>query len=194
MKYEQLHRQAKHIDRLIDVNLHAQGMPFLPQEDIKTLVTMTYPEFFAVATGWHKVVFGNKKIDQSVVLKVGPKKSIEGDHRAYKRIPHKLRHQLFARIFWHTRYCLLQEYGYPTQVTPTQLAHLRRLVYPYGIFDVKDENLRTVNGKLKIIDANVTRIPLPTVLRKIDEIKPKIPQKLDSAIKKITKRLYERQR
>jgi hypothetical protein len=69
---------------------------------------------------------------------------------------------------------------------------LRQAVYRYGIFDVKAENLRAIDGEIRIIDANATRIPLPTVLRKIDEAKPKIPKTLLNFLKKITKRLYEK--
>ena len=191
MKYKELHHQAKHIDRLIDANLPAKGS-FITQTDLKKLVFMNYPNFYVESSGWHKIVFGNRIIDHTVVLKVGPKKSIENDHRAYKSVPENMRHKLFARIFWHTKYCLLQEYGSPAKVTAQQLSQLRRTVYKYGIFDVKADNLRVINGTLKIIDANVTRVPLPTVLRKIDEVKPKLPRKLHAVIKKITKPLYEK--
>lgn len=142
--------------------------------------------------GWHKTVFGVKGLERKVVLKVGPKKSVENDHRAYKRVPENMRHQVFAKIFWHTKYCLLQEYGYPVHVTELQLQRLRREVNRYGIFDVKAQNLRAIDGAVKIIDANSTRIPLPTMLRKIDEIKPKLPKKLVSTLRKITSAQYER--
>jgi peptidoglycan/xylan/chitin deacetylase (PgdA/CDA1 family) len=127
-----------------------------------------------------------------VVLKVGAKRIIENDHRAYKRVPEKQRHQYFARIYWHTKYCLLQQYGLPVYVSPEQLRQLRQAVYRYGIFDIKAENLRSIDDEIRIIYANVTRILLPTVLRKIDEAKPKMPLKLYRLIKKITKRFYER--
>ena len=79
----------------------------------------------------------------------------------YKRVPEGVRHQLFARIFWHTKFCLLQEYGSPAKVTKEELNSLRAMVYKYGISDIKAENLKRIDGDLKIIDANVTRIPLP---------------------------------
>jgi hypothetical protein len=123
------------------------------------------------------------------VIKVGTKKSIENDHRAYKRVPESMRHQLFARIFWHTKYCLVQEYGFPVQVTEEELAILRRVVYKYGIFDIKPDNLKRIDGQLKIIDANVTIIPIPTLLRKVDEVKPKLPKRLVLLVKKITRLL-----
>jgi hypothetical protein len=192
LKYRELHHEAKHIDRLIDAELNARGGLFLAQEQLKMIILTNYCEFYIESSGWHKVVFGNRAIDHKAVLKVGPKKSIELDHRAYKRVPERVRHRFFARIFWHTKYCLLQEYGIKANVTKEQLTCVRQAIYKYGIFDIKADNLRWVEGELKVIDANVTRLPLPTVLRKIDEIKPKLPNKLNLLIKKITKRFYEK--
>jgi hypothetical protein len=191
LRYESLHHVAKRIDHLIDHHLPKERSAFLPQEDLKKLVEKNFPDYFVENCGWHKIIFGNRSIDHKIVLKVGTKKSIENDHRAYKRLPHRLRHRLFARIFWHTKYCLLQEYGFPMQVTPEQLAEIRQEVYKYGIFDVKADNLRKIDGAIKIIDANVTRIPIPTVLRKIDEIKARLPKRLDTYIKKLTKKISD---
>ena len=191
MKYRQLNHEAKHIDRLIDAELHVKGGLFPTQEQLGALVSLNYPDFAVENCGWHKIVFRNRGFDHNVVLKIGPHKSIENDHRVYKTVPEDKRHRYFARIYWHTKYCLLQEYGEAANVTQEQLNCLRTAVYKYGVFDVKAENIRWIHGDLRIIDANVTRIPLPTVLRKIDEVKPKLPKQLDTLIKKITKRLSE---
>jgi hypothetical protein len=190
LKYRELHHQAKHIDRLVDAYIHAGGSLFITQENLKKIVLKYCPDFYVEGRGKHKIVFGNRAIDHKVVLKMGPKKSIENDHRAYKRVPEKERHRFFARIYWHTKYCLLQEYGFPAQVTSEQLAELRQAVYKYGIIDVKADNLRTVNGELKIIDANATRIPLPTLLQKIDEAKQKMPKKLKLFVERIVEPLH----
>ncbi len=192
MEYKELHHEAKHIDRLIDARINQTGAPFPAREEVENVLSKNYPDFYVENCGWHKIVFRNRSFDHKVVLKIGPKRSIENDHRVYKRVPERVRHRFFARIFWHTKYCLLQEYGLPAKATPEQLTCVRDAVYKYGIFDVKSDNLRWINGELKIVDANVTRIPLPTVLRKIDEVKPKFPAKLNLLIKKITKRFYER--
>ena len=192
LRYKELHHVAKHIDRLIDANLDSAGGSFIPQEQLQAAVIKNYPDFYTVSQGWHKTVFANRLIDHTVVLKVGPHKSIENDHHVYKSLPHAKRHRLLARIYWHTKYCLLQEFGLPTKVSAEQLTLIRREVNKYGIFDVKAENLRSINGQIKIIDANVTRLPLPVVLRKIDEVKPKIPKKLNAFIKQLTKRFYEK--
>ncbi len=165
---------------------------FIPQEELKSLVLKNFPDLYVKDFGWHKIVFGIHSTDQRIVLKVGAKKSIENDHRAYKRVPENQRHQLFARIFWHTKYCLLQEYGSPATVTQKELDSLRGIVYKYGIFDVKADNLKRIDGELKIIDANVTPFLLPTVWKMVDEAKPKLPKRLILFIKKFTKPLYER--
>ncbi len=192
MKFKDLHHTARQIDHSIDHYLHLSGSPVIPQIQLKELVIKNFPDLYVRDAGWHKIVFGIHSADQKIVLKIGTKKTIENDHRAYKRVPESIRHQVFAKIFWHTKYCLLQEYGFPVQVNEAELTRLRRIVYRYGIFDVKVENLKRIDGELKIIDANVTNIPIPYVLRKIDEVKPKLPKRLTSFVKTITNTLFEK--
>lgn len=192
MKYEILHQQAKQIDRLIDDHSPFKTASFISHEELIALILHSFPDFYVENCGWHKIVFSNRQVDHQVVLKVGPQRSIESDHSAYKIVPHSVRHQFFARIFWHTKYCLLQEYGAPAKVTPQQLSELRCSVNRYGVFDVKADNLRAVNGVIKIVDANVTRLRMPTMLRVVDEAKERLPEKLHLWIKKATKRLNEK--
>jgi len=192
LKFKDLNRTARQIDHSIDHYRHFSGSPVIQQPQLKELVLKNFPDLYVRDVGWHKIVFGIHSMDQKIVLKVGTRKSIENDHRAYKRVPESMRHQVFARIFWHTKYCLLQEYGFPAQANARELNRLRRIVYRYGIFDVKAENLKRINGELKIIDANVTSIPIPYLLRKIDEVKPKLPKKLTLFFKTITKTLFEK--
>jgi hypothetical protein len=190
LKYRLLHHQAKHIDRLIDENRHAARTAFLTSAQLQTIVTAVYPDFYVESCGWHKIVFRNRKVDHKVVLKVGPKRSIEADHSAYKRIPHSIRHRVFARLFWHTKYCLLQEYGDTVQVTPQELSEIRRVVYRYGVFDIKPANIKRINGQLKIIDANIAAIPLPALMRLVDWLKAKLPEKLDEVLARLSRQLF----
>ncbi|MCL4429851.1 MAG: hypothetical protein M1167_03765 [Chloroflexi bacterium] len=191
MKYKTLHHTARQIDQLIDHYMHSSVSVFIQQNELRQLVLKSFPDLYVENVGWHKIVFGIHSIDQKIVLKVGTKKSIENDHRAYKRVPESMRHQLFARIFWHTKYCLLQEYGFPAHVTPQELANLRRVLYRYGISDVKADNLKRIDGQLRIIDVNVAPFPLPGVWKMVDEAKPKLPNRLVLFVKKITRRLYD---
>lgn len=192
MNYKTFHNTAKQIDQLIDDYMLSSGTSIIPQEELKKIILKEVPDLYVTNVGWHKIVFGIHSIDKKIVLKVGPKNSIENDHRAYKRVPENMRHKLFAKIFWHTKYCLLQEYGFPAHVTQEELTRLRQIVNRYGIFDVKAENVKCIDEKLKIIDANVAIIPIPFVLRKIDEVKPKLPKKLTLFFKTITKMLFEK--
>jgi hypothetical protein len=192
LKYKTLHHTAKQIDRLIDNYLQAKGTSFVPQEELKNLILKNFPDLYVKDFGWHKIVFGILSMDQKVVIKVGTKKSIENDHRAYKRVPESVRHYLFARIFGHSKYCLVQEYGFATHVSPEELDTVRKTVYRFEVFDVKAENLMRINGQLKIIDVNVTPFPLPTVWKMVDEVKPKLPKQLMLLFKKITKMIYDR--
>lgn len=185
VKYEKLHHAARYLDQLIDDNLPNRGSAFLTQESIKNIVLGCFKDFYVENCGWHKIVFGIHSADHKLVLKVGTKKSIELDHKTYKRVPKSVRHRLFAKVYWHTKYCLLQEYGYPIEVSEQQLFEIRWMVYKYGIFDVKADNLKRVDDEIKIIDANVTRVPLPWMLRKIDEVKPKLPKQLILFTKKV---------
>jgi hypothetical protein len=179
--------EDKHIDHLIDETIHVRGSPFLSQDEVKKLVEQSYPDLYFIDYGWHKVVFGFCPDERKIVLKVGTKKSIEKDHQAYKRVPEVVRHRFFARIYWHTKYCLLQEYGLPIQVTNQQLNQIRQAVYRYGIIDIKAENLKNIRGRIKIIDANATIVRFPTLLAKVDSIKPKLPKTLVRIGKNLSK-------
>jgi hypothetical protein len=190
VKYETLHHAARYLDHLIDDNLPGKSS-FLSQESLRNLVLGCFTDFYVEDCGWHKIVFGIHSADHQLVLKVGTRKSIEHDHEAYKRVPHQIRRSLFAKIFWHTKYCMLQQYGYPVEVSKQELLEIRRMVYRYGIFDVKAENLKRIDGEIRIIDASVTRVLLPTVLRKIDEVKPKLPKALVGFAKKVGKVINE---
>ena len=172
--------------------MHSKGSAYIPQNELETLILKDFPDLYVKDVGWHKIVFGIHSIDQKIVLKVGPKNSIEKDHRAYKRVPESMRHQLFARIFWHTKYCLLQQYGSSANASKNELDNLKRIVYQYGIFDIKTENLKRINGEIRIIDANVTPFPLPKVWKMVDEAKPKLPKQLVLFTKKITRLLYDK--
>jgi hypothetical protein len=192
LRYKTLHHQAKHIDHLIDEAIAAKRSAFPTKEELEPLIQAVFPDFYVVNAGWHKVVFGICSPDQKIVLKIGSKKNIEYDHRVYKSLPENMRHRFFAKIYWHTKYCLLQEYGFPASVSPEQLTSLRQTVYRYGIFDVKAENIKLIDGKLKIIDANVTRVLAPTLMRRVDELKPKLPKRLVAVARKINVRLSGR--
>jgi hypothetical protein len=50
---------------------------------------------------------------------------------------------------------------------------------------MKEENIRRINGELKIIISNLDSPPVPMLLR-VEEAKPKLPKRLIHFAKKIT--------
>jgi len=170
LRYREIYQQAKQIDRLIDKRIDKEKR-FPTREKLGELVLENFSVFYVVGWGRHKVIFGNTRSDQRVVLKIGPHRNIRSDHRAYKAVPEQKRHQFFAKIYWHTRYCMLQEYGLPVQPTTDQIHGFRYALAGYGIVDIKATNLRMINGELRLVDANVTRLPMPIIQQRIADFK-----------------------
>jgi hypothetical protein len=132
----------------------------------------------------HKVVFHLRHKSHRLVLKVGKTEAIEHDHRAYKQMPASLRHVYFARVFWHTKYCLLQEYGAEAEVSTRELAQLRAIATKYGLLDISCDNIRSVNGNLKIIDAGIAPNGLVGLWKTADSINQKLSLPLRRALRK----------
>ncbi|MDR0470624.1 MAG: hypothetical protein LBH79_02715 [Nitrososphaerota archaeon] len=177
MRYREIYHQAKQIDQLID-NYIDKEKRFPTREKLGKLLLENFSVFYVVGWGRHKVIFGSHKADRRVVLKIGPKRNIESDHHAYKAVPEQNRHQFFAKIYWHTRYCMLQEYGLPAQPTPEQIQGFRYALARYGIVDIKATNLCMINGGLRLVDANVTRLPMPIIQQRLADLKRIVFKKL----------------
>ena len=89
---------------------------------------------------------------RKVVLKFGNQKAIKRDFNAYK----KCGNRYFAKIYWHTKYCMLQKYGANKKIPEDELKRLKTIAKEkYGLIDIKEDNIRKVDGIFKIVDANV---------------------------------------
>ena len=93
----------------------------------------------------------------------------------YKQLPPSLRHVYFARVFWHTKYCILQEYGVEVEASAEGVAQLRAIASKYGLLDITCDNIRSVNGNLKIIDASMAPPGLFRLWKTADAIKLRLP-------------------
>jgi hypothetical protein len=171
MKFKELHSQARLIDHAIDAYCVSRNVVFPPLSEISEIVAQIFPGLPPASLGWHKAVFRLRHGHHDLVLKVGPKKMIEGDHDVYRRLPHSIRHRLYARIFWHTRYCLLQEFGVKVPVPVSELKRLREIGYIFGVVDVKEANIRCIRGNFRIIDANMVSQRFSLLWRMIELIK-----------------------
>jgi hypothetical protein len=109
-----------------------------------------------VGNGAFKNVYRVRTQARNLVLKIGDHRHILNDLRAYRRFPTGIRNRYFAKIYWRTKYCLLQKFGEPAgRISETKLRRLRKIGKRNGLWDVKPANIRVVDGQYKIVDANL---------------------------------------
>ena len=184
VKFKSLHEKAKLVDASIDEYIKTENGSFVPMKDLEPIVKEIFPEARLSNYGLHKLVFFLRHKSHELALKIGKSDSIERDHEAYKHMPPSVRHAYFARLFWHTKYCLLQEYGVEADVPAQDLAQLRAIAYQYGLLDITCDNIRVVNGNLKIIDASIAPPGLYGLWKTADVIKLGLPPPIRKAIRK----------
>ena len=183
MKFKSLHEKSRLLDSSIDEYLKANGS-FVPMRQLQEKVQAVFPDAVMVNFGLHKLVFHLRHKSHELVLKVGKAQAMERDHRVYKQMPPNLRHVYFARIFWHTQYWILQEYGVEADVSSESLAQLKEIAEQYGLLDITCDNVRSVDGKLKIIDANIAPTGLFRLWKTADTIRDILPPPIRKAIRK----------
>ncbi len=185
MKFKSLYEKAKQVDNLIDEHIKTTGTHFASREALQEIVPTIFPDAIVVNFGLHKLVFQLKHKSHELVLKLGKSEAIEVDHKAYKQMPKIFRHAYFARVFWHTKYCLLQEYGVETEVSKEELAEIRIIASKYGLLDITCDNIRRVNGNLKIIDASIAPLGMYSLWKTADVIKLGLPDTIRKIIRKV---------
>ena len=134
--------------------------------------------------GMHKLVFRVRHKSHELALKIGKEDAIEKDHKAYKQLPSQYRHVYFAKVFWHTKYCLLQEYGVEVDVTPQELVQLRSIASRFGLLDISCDNIRNINGYLKIIDAGIAPLGLFRLYKAADFLTLRLPPPVRRVVRK----------
>lgn len=184
MQFKALHEKARHLDDLIDESIKSQKTGFVPMRRLQELVLSVFPEAVMVDYGLHKLVFRMKHDGDELALKVGKVQAVERDHTVYMQLPPSLRHAYFARMFWHTKYSILQEYGTEAEVTQKQLLQLRALAGKYGLLDITCDNVRWVHGKLKIIDAGISPPGFSGLWKTADFISRRLPPPVSKIIRK----------
>ncbi len=184
MKFKSLHEKAKLLDELIDEYIEAKGTSFVPMSELEKTVKGVFPGAVLVNFGFHKLVFHLRHKSHELALKTGRSQAIEFDHKVYKQLPASLRHVYLARIFWHTKYCLLQEYGVEAEASAEAMVKLRAIASEYGLLDITCDNIRSINGNLKIVDASMAPPGLFKLWKAADVIKLRLPPPVRQAIRK----------
>ncbi len=176
--------RAKILDGLIDSYLTAKKTTFVPMSELVNVVPMIFSKSSMLSYGMHKLVFRVNFKSKILALKIGKKEAIENDHKAYQQLPRQYRHVYFARVFWHTKYCLLQEYGKEVEVTAEELTQLRSIASKFGLLDISCENIRNIDGYLKIIDAGVAPNGLFGLYKAADFVMLRLPPPVRRVIRK----------
>jgi hypothetical protein len=187
VKFKTLHAIAKELDNSIDDYIINEKIGFLSFSDLEKTVMNVLPNAVMVDFGLHKLVFSLRHKTHILALKVGRAQAIELDHKVYKQMPKDGRDVYFARIFWHTKYSLLQEWGIEVEVSPQQLLQLRGIAEKYGLLDVTCDNIRSFNGNLKIIDAVLAPKGMFKLWKTYDFINQNLPTPVRKAIRKSRK-------
>ena len=152
-----IYKRARLIDRLIDNYRTAKELSNFPREVAGRIVGVVFPTMQWGGRGWYKTVYRISSRKKDLVLKVSDSKNIKNDLVAYHRIPRSERNRLFAKIYWKSKYCLLQKYGKATRISQKKLLELRRTANGFRLRDIKADNVRLVDGCFKIVDANLSR-------------------------------------
>ena len=184
MKFKTLHEKAKLVDDSIDEYIKTKKGSFVPMQNLEEIVLTIFHEAHVSNFGLHKLVFRLRHKSHELALKIGKSEAIERDHEAYKQMPPNVRHAYFARVFWHTKYCILQEFGVEADVSAQDLVQLRAIAGEYGLLDITCDNIRSVNGNLKIIDASIAPPGLFGLWQTADFIKLRLPSPIRKAIRK----------
>jgi hypothetical protein len=78
----------------------------------------------------------------------------------------------------------LQEFGLEVEVSAQKLAQLRAIASKYDLLDITCDNIRSVNGTLKIIDASIAPRGLLRLWKTADVIKLRLPDAVRRVIRK----------
>jgi hypothetical protein len=183
VKFKSLHAKARILDGSIDDYIETKGN-FVPMHLLQQKVIDVFPDAVMVNFGMHKLVFHLRHKSHDLALKVGKAQAVELDHRVYRQMPPNLRHVYLARVFWHTKYSILQEYGLEVNVSRQQLLQIRALAGKYGLLDITCDNIRVVDGHLKIIDAGISPPGLYGLWKAADTISRRLPTPVSRIIRR----------
>lgn len=158
MRYRRIHRKALLLDQIVSVYKRVHGRKNFPHKLVKAIIVpLLFERWKFEGKGAFKTVHRVYSTAGRVALKTAAAKYIRRDLRVYKRLPAAIRNRFFAKIYWHTKYCLLQKYGKRKRVPVEMTERLREVARRYGLSDVRPGNVREVAGQFKIVDANLAK-------------------------------------
>ncbi len=155
IRHASIYKKAKFIDQFIDKYKSVRKRFSFPHKEVATIIHFLFPNSTYSGRGAFKTVHKVSSRARNLVLKTSQPKNIRNDERAYRRLPSNLRNRYFAKIYWRTKYCLLQKYGKRTSIPSDRLKKLKSIAKQYKLTDVRPDNVRKVDGHFKIVDASL---------------------------------------
>jgi len=157
VRHALIYKKAELIDHFIDVYKQAMKRRSFPHQAVGTVIGLLFPGSAPSGRGVFKTVHRVSSRERDLVLKTSSRRNLQVDERAYKRLPANVRNRYFAKIYWRTKYCLLQKYGTAGPVPPARLAKLETVAKRHGLTDIRPANIRRVGRVFKIADANISK-------------------------------------
>jgi hypothetical protein len=153
MRHKTLYEKAVFIDWFVDHYRRLKGRKKFPQKEVRQLIEWLFKKGTYLGRGDNKTVYRVTNKARDLVLKIGQKYYIDYDDKVYKRLPRKIRNRYFAKIYWRTKYALLQKYGKSARVSGKEMEKLKAIGKKYGMWDIRRANIRNIQGSSKIVDA-----------------------------------------
>jgi hypothetical protein len=161
-----LKQRAEMVDLIIDEYNKVRKRKNFPKEIVADVLRLFFPDSSFAGRGFFKEVHAIRSRSFRRVLKISNDESTNRDWKVYNRLPRTLRNRYFAKIYWRTKYCLLQKYGRKAKVPAPVLKRLRAFGKQYGLTDIKEANIRKVDGRFKIVDARPFELITHTTQRR----------------------------
>jgi len=154
MRHERIRDRAQLLDSIVRTYKKARGGKYFPHRVVEQVMPILFPRSRKIGRGAFKTVYRVESPARFVALKVTASKHVRRDRKLYEGIPVGVRNRYFAKIYWYTKYCLLQKYGREVNVPKNVLKRLQERGRRFGLSDVRRDNIRRVEGHFKIVDAN----------------------------------------
>lgn len=155
VRHKLIHKRALVLDRLINGFKAERVRKNFPRKQVDQAMPLLFPNSIYAGRGFFKTVHKVSSRARDLVIKTARPKCLDSDWEAYHRIPRAIRNRYFAKIYWRTRYCLLQKFGKRGLVPKERLNYLQSLGRHYGLSDINGKNIRKIDGFYKIVDASL---------------------------------------
>ena len=111
MRHERIREKARFLDEFIEAHKKTRRRKRFPHQAVEVIIPLLFRRWRPEGRGAFKTVHRVSTTSRHVALKTASAKHISKDWRIYQTLPRGTRNRYFAKIYWKTKYCLLQKYG-----------------------------------------------------------------------------------